>query len=67
MLLNQIESQLHFVSERKRSGQLLSGQKEILEMIASGAEFGSTIEALALLIEKIEPDVRVCYLSYKSG
>jgi PAS domain S-box-containing protein len=62
VLLNQIESQLHVVSERKRSEQLLNGQKDILEMIACGAEFGSTIEALVLLIEKMEPDVR-CAIS----
>jgi hypothetical protein len=58
LLLSQIESQLHLVSERKPSEQILGGQKEILEMIACGATFESIIEALALLIEKIEPDIR---------
>jgi PAS domain S-box-containing protein len=62
MLLSQIESQLHLVNERKRSAQRLSGQKEILEMIACNAELETTIEALALLIEKIAPDVR-CAIS----
>jgi hypothetical protein len=58
LLLSQVESQLHLVSERKPSEQILGGQKEILEMIACGATFESIIEALALLIEKIEPDIR---------
>jgi len=43
--------------ERARSERLLSGQKEILEMIASGAEPERVAEALARLIEKIEPNV----------
>src|ERR1700736_6705309 len=34
VLLSQIESQLHFVNERKRCAQLLSGQKELVQMIA---------------------------------
>jgi PAS domain S-box-containing protein len=61
-LLSQIESQLHFVSGRKRSEQLLAGQREILEMISCDAEFERTIGAVAHLIEKIEPDVR-CAIS----
>ena len=35
---------------------------DVLEMIACGAAFESTIEALALLVEKIEPNVR-CAIS----
>ena len=35
-LLRQIENQLHIVGQRKRSEQLLSGQKKVLEMIARG-------------------------------
>ncbi len=65
-LLRQIESQLHVVGERKRSEQLLSGQKEILEKIARGAAFESTIEALAFLVEKVEPDVRCAILTLNS-
>jgi PAS domain S-box-containing protein len=61
-LLSQIESQLHFVSRRKRCEQLLTGQQEILEMISCDAEFERTIGAVAHLIEKIEPDVR-CAIS----
>jgi PAS domain S-box-containing protein len=61
-LIRQIESQLQVVGERKRSKQLLSGQKEVLEMIAHGAAFERTIEALALLVDKVEPDVR-CAIS----
>ncbi len=44
-LLGQIERRLHFVSELKRSEQLLAGEKEILKLIACGAEFGDTVEA----------------------
>ncbi len=61
-LLRQIENQLHLVGERKRSDELLSGQKKVLEMMARGAAFDSTIEALALLVERVEPDVR-CAIS----
>jgi PAS domain S-box-containing protein len=61
-LLRQIENQLHLAGERKRSDELLSGQKKVLEMIARGAAFESTIETLALLVEKVEPDVR-CAIS----
>src|SRR5208337_2582775 len=35
---------------------------DVLEMIARGAAFESTIETLALLVEKVEPDVR-CAIS----
>jgi signal transduction histidine kinase len=62
LLLSQIERQLQFVRERKRSEQILGGQKQILEMIASGATFENTVEALTHLIERIEPDVR-CAIS----
>src|ERR1700736_2109447 len=58
VLLNQIEGQLHFASERKRSALLLEGQQEILEMVARGAGLQQTIEAVALLMEKVEPDLR---------
>src|SRR5271165_1096129 len=61
-LLRQIENQLHLAGERKRCDELLSGQKKVLEMIARGAAFESTIEMLALLVEKVEPDVR-CAIS----
>ena len=61
-LLRQIENQLHLVGERKRSDELLSGQEKVLEMIARGAAMESTMETLALLVEKVEPDVR-CAIS----
>ena len=61
-LLRQIENQLHLAGERKRSDELLSGQEKVLEMIARGAAFENTIETLALLVEKVEPDVR-CAIS----
>ena len=44
--------------EWTRCELLLSGQKDILEMIASGAESQHAAEALALLVEKIQPDVK---------
>jgi PAS domain S-box-containing protein len=56
-LLRQIENQLHLVGGRKRSDELLSGQKKVLEMIARGAAFESIIETLALLVEKVQSDV----------
>jgi PAS domain S-box-containing protein len=55
LLHTQIESQLRLANGRRRSTQLLRGQSEILELIASGAECSRIIEALALLIETIEP------------
>jgi PAS domain S-box-containing protein len=61
-LLRQIENQLHLVGERKRSDEQLSGQRKVLEMIARGAAFESTIETLALLVEKVQVDVR-CAIS----
>ena len=68
VLLSQIESQLHSANERKRSTQLLSGQKELLQMIASGAALESTIETAALLIEKVEPDMRCAIMAiYPDG
>jgi PAS domain S-box-containing protein len=66
LLLSQIERQLQFVGERKRSEQILGGQKEILEMIAGGATFDDTVEALAQLIESIEPDLRCAILAINS-
>jgi hypothetical protein len=42
------------------------GSSEILEMIASGAECDKTIEALALLIEKIAPETRCAVLAIDS-
>lgn len=62
VLLSQVESQMQITSERKRSEQQLIAQKQVLEMIARGAAFESTIEALALLVEKIQPNVR-CAIS----
>jgi PAS domain S-box-containing protein len=56
------QSQLNLAGGHKRSARLLRGQSEILEMIASGADCERTIEALALLIEKIEPHFR-CAIS----
>jgi PAS domain S-box-containing protein len=49
-------------SEWTRSEQLLSGQKEILEMIASGATSEQTANAVALLVEQIQPDVKCAIL-----
>jgi PAS domain S-box-containing protein len=62
LLYSQIESQLHLVGGQRRSVRLLRGQSEILEMIASGAERERIIEALALMIETIEPHFR-CAIS----
>jgi PAS domain S-box-containing protein len=62
VLLSQIESQLHLIKERRCYAQLLSAQKELLQMIASGAELESTIETAALLIEGIESGIR-CAIS----
>jgi hypothetical protein len=43
--------------EWTRSEQLLSGQKDILQMIASGAEYQRAAEALALLVEQIQSQI----------
>jgi len=53
---------MQLVSERTRSEKLVSGQKEVLEMIAHNVYFERTIEALAFLVEKVEPDLR-CAIS----
>jgi PAS domain S-box-containing protein len=65
-LLRQIESQLNLGDERKRSKQLLIGQKEVLEMIARGAALERTIEALALLVDKVGLDLRCAIATINS-
>jgi PAS domain S-box-containing protein len=49
-------------TEWTRSEILLSGQKDILQMSASGTDYERAAEALALLIEQIQPQIKCAIL-----
>lgn len=53
------------ITKRKRAENLLGAEKEVLELIAAGAELAPVLEALALKMEKQIKGVRVAVLLYR--
>lgn len=53
------------ITERKRAETLLGAEKEVLELIAAGADLPEVLEALALKMEKQIKGVRVAVLLYR--
>ncbi len=54
-------AQVRDVNERKQAGLLLSFQRRILELIATGSDLQSVLDALCFEVEKLVPGV-VCIL-----
>ena len=55
------------ITERKQAENWLTGQKQILEMIAKGATLGATLNTLVEIIEQQSRDVIGSILFYSNG
>ncbi|MFQ5658655.1 MAG: PAS domain S-box protein, partial [Candidatus Methylomirabilales bacterium] len=49
------ESLQHEIAQRKRADEILKGQREILEMVATGCPLREALDALSVMIERLAP------------